>query len=97
MREASSMRQRPATHGRGGADDIPMPRYEERRERKEMKGPSDISDLLSGLKTKTINIKADNKSTMSMEDLDERNKDMTKKSKKKSRGKSKNIFSLDLN
>ena len=29
----------------------------EKSKRPEMKGPSDISDILSGLKTKTINIK----------------------------------------
>jgi len=43
---------------RGGGQSVP-PDFQEksrRQSRPEMKGPSDISDILSGLKTKTINI-----------------------------------------
>ena len=107
MEDAANMRSspppprtRPATHSRGDINDFPLPRYEERSppaKRKEMKGPSDIGDLLSNLKTKTIKLKGDSKSIMSVEDLDERDKDLTKKSKKKSKSKSKNVFNLDFN
>ena len=69
-------------------------------ERTEMKGPSDISDLLSGLKTKTINLKnADAKSTISVEDIKELNTSMSARKQKTpaKQSKPKNIFSLNLN
>ena len=67
----------------------------------EMRGPSDISDLLSGLKTKTINIpetqKNNNDSTISISDLKELQNDgnMPKKSKRRPRS-DKNSISLDI-
>ena len=56
--------------------------------RREMKGPSDISDILSGLKTKTINLKEEKEgSTVSVQELNElNNTDLSRRSKK---GKSK--------
>lgn len=67
--------------------------------RPEMKGPSDISDLLSGLKTKTINV-SDKKegSTISVEDLKEiSSKTEPPAGRSKRRQKSdKNIVSLQL-
>ena len=69
--------------------------------RPEMKGPSDISDLLGGLKTKTINIQKesnakDSSSTISIQDL----KDMSnakEPSRYKKRPKSeRNTISLDM-
>ena len=64
-----------------------------------MKGPSDISDLLSGLKTKTINV-SDKKegSTISVEDLKEiSSKTEPPAGRSKRRQKSdKNIVSLQL-
>ena len=57
------------------------------RERREMKGPTDISDLLSGIKTKTINIKEskkDDSSTISVSELKEMQKDdIQKKSRRR--------------
>jgi len=46
--------------------------------RREMKGPSDISDILSGIKTKKVNIRggpSDNKSTISIAELNELQQD----------------------
>jgi len=67
--------------------------------RKEMKGPSDISDILAGVKTKKVNIKAtsDNKSTISIQDLKEmqgENLNIPKKSKRKRS--ERNTVSLNL-
>jgi hypothetical protein len=69
--------------------------------RPEMKGPSDISDLLGGLKTKTINIqgennKKDNSSTISIQDLkDLSNAKEPTRSKKRPKSE-KNTISLDM-
>jgi hypothetical protein len=61
------------------------------RVRPEMKGPSDLDDILSGLKTKTINIQQsdennNNSSTISISDLKDLQSDgnLPKKSKRKS-------------
>ena len=64
--------------------------------RPEMKGPSDISEILSGLKPKTqnINIQNDNESTMSIQELkDIANVNIPTRSKKKSK---KTSISLDI-
>ena len=70
-----------------------------RSTRPEMKGPGDINDILSGLKTKRVNIqKPDNKSTISVEDLkemDSSNLDVPRKSKRKPRSE-RNTISLNL-
>ena len=78
--------------------------------RPEMKGPSDISDILSGLKTKTINIQEaqpmqqqqgstskNDSSTISISDLKDLQGDgnMPKKSKRKPKS-DKNTVSLDI-
>jgi hypothetical protein len=64
-----------------------------------MKGPSDISDLLSGLKTKSINIQqneAKESSTISIQDLKElSNARQPSRSKRKQKS-DKNIVSLDI-
>ena len=61
------------------------------RQRPDMKGPSDLDDILSGLKTKTINIQQsdennNNSSTISISDLKELQTDgnLPKRSKRKS-------------
>jgi Family of unknown function (DUF5767) len=90
-----------------GANDM-----ERSRRRPEMKGPNDISDILSGLKTKTINIQqgtasqntndTDNKSvnensTISISDLKELQGDGNMPKRSKRRAKSdKNTISLDI-
>ena len=43
----------------------------QRSTRPEMKGPSDIGDILSNLKTKKVDINVDNKSTISLSELKE--------------------------
>ena len=73
-----------------------------------MRGPSDISDILSGLKTKTINIQeashyenkndTNNNSTISISDLKELQADgvnIPKKSKRRPKS-DKNTVSLDI-
>jgi len=77
-----------------------------RQSRPEMKGPSDITDILSGLKTKTINIQEpppqqaqnlNDSSTISITDLKELQGDgsMPKKSKRRQKSAS-NTVSLDI-
>jgi hypothetical protein len=70
-----------------------------RRTRAEMKGPGDINEILSGLKTKRVNIqKPDNKSTISVEDLKDMtssNLDVPRQSKRKPRSE-RNTISLNL-
>jgi len=73
--------------------------------RPEMKGPSDISDILSGLKTKTINIQEarpqtsnnNDSSTISISDLKDLQSDgnLPKKSRRKQKSAS-NTISLDI-
>jgi hypothetical protein len=71
-----------------------------------MKGPSDITDILSGLKTKTINIQEapqqsqpsfNDSSTISISDLKELQTDgnMPKRSKRRQKS-DKNTVSLDI-
>lgn len=69
-----------------------------RSARKEMKGPSDLNDLLSGIKTKQINIKekTDDSSTISVSELKEMQKDnVQKKSRRKSKSE-RSTISLNL-
>ncbi len=71
-------------------------------QRAEMKGPSDISDILSGLKTKTINIQEPTipeESTISISDLKDLQNDgnMPKKSRRRQKSdKNMNTISLDI-
>jgi hypothetical protein len=76
-----------------------------RQPRPEMKGPSDINDILSGLKTKTINIQeaapydnnTNDNSTISISDLKDlqSNSNLPKKSRRKQKSAS-NTVSLDI-
>ena len=72
---------------------------EERITRPEMKGPnakqSEINSLLSGLKTKQINVDNKESSTISIEDLRELTNAKIPKSKRKQKS-DKNIVSLDI-
>ena len=66
--------------------------------RPEMKGPSDITDILSGLKTKSINISQpqEQKSTVSIQELKElSNQKIPTRSTKRGRSE-KNTISLDI-
>jgi hypothetical protein len=76
--------------------------YDTPDKRVEMRGPSDISDILSGLKTKTINIqendrKENDNSTISIADLKDLQNDsnIPKRSKRRQRS-DKNSISLDI-
>jgi|UniRef100_A0A6C0HCB7 hypothetical protein len=87
----------------GGTSDVP------RSSRAEMKGPSDISDILNGLKTKTINIQevppssqstingGNDSSTISISELKELQSEgnMPKRSKRRQKS-DKNTVSLDI-
>ena len=66
--------------------------------RPEMKGPTDLKDLLSGLKTKKINLKEDNRSTVSIQEIEELNSSLDFKKPKKSRRKisEKNVVNLSM-
>jgi hypothetical protein len=69
--------------------------------RPEMKGPADLGDILSGLKTKKININSskDNNSTISVKELEEiQSMDIKSKPKKSKRRKhsDKNTISLNI-
>ena len=67
------------------------------QKRPEMKGPSDISDILGGLKSKTINIHDDQGSTVSLTELQEMKDELNMPKKSKKRVKSdKNTMSLDI-
>lgn len=75
-----------------------------RTSRAEMKGPSDISDILAGLKTKTINIQeavaddTNNNSTISisdLKDLQSSSGNMPKRSKRRQKS-DKNTVSIDI-
>ena len=79
------------------------PQPAQRSKRPDMKGPSDISDILSGLKTKTINIQepqynaADDSSTISISELKEMQAEGNVPKRSKRRPKSdKNTVSLDI-
>ena len=72
---------------------------EERIVRPEMKGPSnkqsDINSLLSGLKSKSINVENKESSTISIDDLKDLTNMKVPKSKRKQKS-DKNIVSLDI-
>jgi len=79
------------------------PQPAERSKRPDMKGPSDINDILSGLKTKTINIpepvqmNTNDNSTISINDLKELQIEGNIPKRSKRRQKSdKNTISLDI-
>jgi hypothetical protein len=75
------------------------PIIEERISRPEMKGPSsrqsEINSLLSGLKTKQINVDNKESSTISIDDLKDLTNAKVPKSKRKQKS-DKNIVSLDI-
>lgn len=74
------------------------PERSARVQRNEMKGPSDISEILQGLKTKKINIQNNNNkdgSTISASDLNEMNGEKVVKSKRRPKSE-KNTMSLDI-
>ena len=67
------------------------------QKRPEMKGPSgDVNSLLSGLKTKSINIKKDSSSTVSVSELKEMTKDLERPKKSRRKNSERNSISLNL-
>ena len=87
-------------------DGINLSEKSMRQTRTEMKGPSDITDILSGLKTKTINIQnqpqnqpqnqqANDSSTISIADLKDLDGNMPKRGGRRKKSAS-NTVSLDI-
>ena len=81
------------------------PEQTARRPRPEMTGPSktgqspDISNILEGLKTKKVEVKKDDSSTISIQELKEMHADMnskSSKSKRRNKSDSSNTISLDI-
>ena len=65
--------------------------------RPEMKGPSDIGDILSGLKTKRVNMNIkDNKSTISLDDVKELKNDLSLPKRSRRGNSAKNVVNLSL-
>ena len=87
--------------GRGGDmnDAVNIKDNYERTSRPEMKGPSDLGDILSGLKTKKINInQKDTQSVVSVSELDEMKNDLNRPKKSRRKPKSeRNTVSLNFN
>ena len=65
------------------------------KSRPEMKGPSDLSSILTGLKTKQINVQERDDSTISIQDLKEMNSNTNSRGKRKQKS-DKNTVSLDM-
>jgi hypothetical protein len=80
--------------------DVNYARNEKQPKRAEMKGPSDIDDLLSGIKTKSINItevsKKDDSSTISVAELKEMQKDNIQKKSRRRPKSERSTISLDI-
>jgi len=83
----------------------PVPRSARTNARAEMNGPSDISELLSGLKSKTINIQqqqsqpGNNDSTISISDMKEMQADgnnIKRSNRRTNKSSGKNTLSLDI-
>ena len=87
--------------GRGGNmnDAVDIKDNYERTSRPEMKGPSDLGDILSGLKTKKINLNnKDSQSVVSVSELDEMKNDLNRPKKSRRKPKSeRNTVSLNFN
>jgi len=96
-------RNRPGNNSYGMDDGIKLNEMQDKTRRPppraEMKGPSDISDILSGLKTKTINIQEtqNDSSTISINDMKELQGggNMPKRSGRRKKSES-NTISLDI-
>lgn len=87
--------------GRNNFTDDGINVKENTSKRPEMKGPSDINDILSGLKTKTVNIQEvhedmNNNSTISISDLKELQDGSVPKRSKRRPKSDKNTVSLDI-
>ena len=65
------------------------------RERAEMGGPSDLGDILSGLKTKSVDVQDKSESTVSVEDALKMKQNNAPKSSKRKKS-DRNVVSLDL-
>lgn len=79
--------------GRPGNNDYAIPN--DAKKRKEMKGPSDITDILSGLKTRTINIQETNTMSVNQMRSEDGESNLAKKSGRRKKS-ANNTVSLDI-
>ena len=80
-----------------GTASVNEPQQQQRSTRPEMSGPKnvDINNILSGLKTKTVNIENDNDSMISISSLKDMNSTTMPKTKRRNKS-DKNVISLDI-
>ena len=76
--------------------DVTRERAELQQKRPEMKGPQDLSSILSGLKTKNVNIGEKDDSTISIKDLKEMNNQNPSSRGRRKQKSDKNTISLDM-
>ena len=76
--------------------DVTHERNQKPQTRPEMKGPSDLSSILAGLKTKNVDVSDRDDSTISIKDLKEMNTTNSRGGKKKSKKDSRNSISLEI-
>ena len=76
--------------------DVSHERNQRPQTRPEMKGPSDLSTILAGLKTKNVDVSDRDDSTISIKDLKEMNTTNSRAGKKKSKKDSRNSISLEI-
>lgn len=76
--------------------DVTRERAEPQQKRPEMKGPQDLSSILSGLKTKNVNIGEKDDSTISIKDLKEMNNQNPSSRGRRKQKSDKNTISLDM-
>jgi len=76
--------------------DVTRERSVHQQKRPEMKGPQDLTSILSGLKTKNINIGEKDDSTISIKDLKEMNNQNPSSRGKRKQKSDKNTISLDM-
>jgi hypothetical protein len=76
--------------------DVTRERAAPQQKRPEMKGPQDLSSILSGLKTKSVNIGEKDDSTISIKDLKEMNNQNPSSRGRRKQKSDKNTISLDM-
>jgi hypothetical protein len=76
--------------------DVTRERAAPQQKRPEMKGPQDLSSILSGLKTKNVNIGEKDDSTISIKDLKEMNNQNPSSRGRRKQKSDKNTISLDM-
>ena len=77
--------------------DVTRERLASQTNRPEMKGPQDLTSILSGLKSKNVNIQEKDDSTISIKDLKEMNsQNPSSRGKRKQKSDKNNTISLEM-